>query len=97
NDVCTNGTCGGSAVVCAALDQCHTAGVCNPTTGTCSNPLKANGSACNDSNLCTQTDTCQNGTCTGMSPVMCAAPSQCQNAGTCDMTTGTCKYTNKAD
>src|SRR5262249_51063220 len=38
SDVCTAGTCGGSAVVCAAgADACHP-GVCNPSNGSCSNP-----------------------------------------------------------
>src|SRR5687767_11861489 len=34
-------------VVCAPLDQCHVAGVCDKKTGLCSNPVKPNGSACN--------------------------------------------------
>ena len=48
------------------------AGACNPATGVCSNPAKADGTACNDGNACTQTDTCQAGTCTGANPVVCA-------------------------
>ena len=39
-----------------------------PATGACSNPAKADGAACNDGNACTQTDTCQAGTCTGREP-----------------------------
>jgi len=31
----------------------------------CSNPNAANGTACNDGNACTQTDTCQGGACVG--------------------------------
>ena len=30
-------------LVCTASDACHTAGTCNPATGACSNPSKANG------------------------------------------------------
>jgi hypothetical protein len=52
-------------MTCAASDQCHTAGVCNPATGVCSNPAKADGSACDDENLCSQTDRCVSGVCTG--------------------------------
>src|SRR5437016_3386727 len=57
--------CTHTPVTCAAADQCHDAGVCDPTTGLCSNPTKPDGAACNDGNACTQTDTCQAGTCTG--------------------------------
>jgi N-acetylneuraminic acid mutarotase len=59
------GACvGSSPVVCGALDQCHTPGICNPATGSCSNPIAPNGTACNDSSLCTSGETCQSGTCT---------------------------------
>src|SRR5205823_4517135 len=65
-DTCQSGTCTGSSpVVCTASDQCHVAGTCNAATGQCPNPNASNGTACNDGNACTQTDTCQNGSCTG--------------------------------
>jgi cysteine-rich repeat protein len=97
-DTCQAGACvGANPVICAALDQCHTAGVCNAATGMCSNPNKANGTACNDGNGCTQTDTCQAGTCTGQNPVVCAAPDQCHNAGACAPATGMCSNPSKAD
>ncbi len=39
SDGCQAGTCiGGSPVACAPIDSCHAAGVCDPGTGTCSNP-----------------------------------------------------------
>jgi hypothetical protein len=61
-DTCQSGACVGSnPVTCTALDQCHDVGVCDPQTGVCSNPAKADGSTCNDANACTQTDTCQSG------------------------------------
>ncbi|HEX4823484.1 MAG TPA: hypothetical protein VFV19_04195 [Candidatus Polarisedimenticolaceae bacterium] len=64
-DVCSAGVCTGTnAVVCAVLDQCHDAGVCNPSTGACSNPAKPDGTACNDGSLCTTGDACIGGTCT---------------------------------
>ncbi|MBK8997394.1 MAG: hypothetical protein IPM35_16825 [Myxococcales bacterium] len=97
-DTCQAGTCTGSnPVVCTALDQCHLPGTCSPSTGTCSNPPKANGSACNDANSCTQTDTCQAGTCTGSNPVVCTALDQCHVAGSCDPGTGVCSNPAKAD
>ena len=33
---------------CTALAQCHVVGVCNPATGACSNPNKADGTSCSD-------------------------------------------------
>ena len=97
-DTCQTGVCvGASPVACAALDQCHVAGTCNPATGTCSNPDKANGSACDDGNACTRTDTCQAGACVGASPVACTAQDQCHVAGTCNPATGTCSNPEKAN
>jgi hypothetical protein len=98
SDSCQAGTCAGaSPVTCAALDICHVAGVCSPATGVCSNPSKANGSLCNDGDGCTQTDTCQAGTCTGANPVVCVALDQCHTAGTCGPAAGTCSNPLKVD
>jgi choice-of-anchor C domain-containing protein len=97
-DTCQAGTCNGAnPVICNAADQCHVAGVCNSADGVCSNPDKANGSACNDGNACSQTDTCQAGTCTGANPVICNAADQCHVAGTCDTANGTCSNPDKAN
>ena len=97
-DTCQAGACTGSnPKTCPASDLCHTAGTCNPATGTCSNPAATNGTACNDANACTQTDTCQAGVCTGSNPKTCAAADQCHNAGTCDPATGGCSNPAKAD
>ena len=97
-DTCQAGVCTGSnPVVCSASDQCHTAGVCNTTTGACSNPNAANGTACNDGNSCTQTDTCQAGVCTGSNPVVCTASDQCHVAGTCNTSTGLCSNPNASN
>jgi MYXO-CTERM domain-containing protein len=97
-DTCQNGTCTGTnPVVCTALDQCHSAGTCDPANGSCSNPLKPNGSVCNDGNACTLVDTCQAGTCAGASPVVCAALDQCHDAGICDPASGACSNPAKAN
>ncbi len=58
---------------------------------------QVNGTACNDGNACTLTDTCQNGTCVGSSPVVCTALDQCHVAGTCDPGTGVCSNPTKPD
>jgi hypothetical protein len=90
-DSCRAGACVGSnPVICAASDQCHAAGTCDPTTGACSNPAAPDGAACSDGNACTQVDSCQAGACVGSSPVGCTASDQCHAAGTCDPTTGAC-------
>jgi hypothetical protein len=96
-EACLGGSCaGGAPVVCTALDQCHAAGTCNPASG-CPNPVLADGTQCNDDNFCTQTDTCQSGTCTGSNPVVCAAQGQCHIVGTCDPGTGVCSNPPAAD
>jgi streptogramin lyase len=63
-------TCVG--VVCAPLDQCHKAGVCDPTTGACSNPAQDDGTICDDGNHCT-VDTCRAGVCVGVTVARCPA------------------------
>ncbi|MBZ5637129.1 MAG: hypothetical protein LAO51_00075 [Acidobacteriia bacterium] len=75
---------------CTALDPCHTAGVFDPGTGLCTNPAMADGTACNDGSLCTQTDTCQSGICTGGDPMTCSALDSCHDVGDCDAGTGLC-------
>jgi len=105
NDACTQtdqcdgaGTCVGSnPVTCTALDQCHLVGTCNPGTGLCSNPNKSDGTTCNDGSMCTQTDTCQSGTCTGSNPVICSPLDQCHAAGTCNPGTGICSNPTQPD
>jgi hypothetical protein len=48
-DACNAGECVGSnPVTCAAQDACHEAGTCDPSTGECSNPEIADGTACDD-------------------------------------------------
>jgi hypothetical protein len=59
--VCT----GTDAVSCGALDQCHDVGTCDPISGLCSNPAKAEGASCDDGESCTGPDTCAAGACSG--------------------------------
>jgi hypothetical protein len=63
----------------------------------CSNPAKPNGAACDDGNGCTQTDTCQAGTCAGANPVTCAPQDSCHNAGVCSPATGMCSNPAKTN
>jgi hypothetical protein len=46
--------------------------------------------------MCTQTDTCQNGTCMGSNPVVCPTSGMCKVAGTCDPATGSCSSQTNA-
>ena len=98
SDTCLGGVCkGANPVQCTALDPCHLPGTCDVSTGKCSNPVKGNGTACDDANACTKTDTCQDGTCKGSNPVVCPAASQCKTEGVCIPATGACSQTNLAD
>jgi subtilisin family serine protease len=96
-DTCQGGVCtGANPVVCPAPDECHELGVCDATTGLCSNPVKMDGSTCDDGDACTGGDSCQAGVCITGSPVVCAALDECHEAGTCDTTTG-CSNPAKED
>jgi|GEM_PF-1350993 len=101
-ETCTAGHCGGgSAVVCAAANQCQS-NVCNPNSG-CGTAPKAAGVSCNaDSNGCTVGDSCAGdaaGTCNAGAAPACNTPAdaQCQSAvGTCQSTGNSsfvCNYT----
>ena len=97
NETCHSGICQGTSVTCTAMDQCHEIGICNPLTGNCSQPNSLDGKTCNDSDLCTQTDTCQTGLCVGSNPVVCTPLDQCYTSGTCDSATGLCDNPMKAN
>jgi Lamin Tail Domain len=96
-DTCGGGTCNGTPVACQALDQCHVVGTCDAATGQCSEPLAPNASECSDGNACTQSDTCQAGSCVGANPVICAASDSCHDAGSCQSGTGQCTDPSKPD
>lgn len=96
-DECHAGICVGTLpIACTALDQCHTGGTCDPLTGECSNPAKADGTSCDDSNECTNGDACQDGICVGGTPTVCDTDNPCQ-AGACDPTNGQCAYSAVSD
>jgi hypothetical protein len=95
-DSCQAGVCAGRAIVCVAADQCHTAGTCDQTTGACTSPPIADGSACQDGNACTRGDVCLAGACVG-APIVCAPSDQCHAAGICDPAIGACNNPILAD
>jgi len=97
-ETCSAGVCGGGApFVCTPIDQCHFAGSCNPTDGSCSTPNRPDGTPCSDGNACTQVDACGGGVCLGGSPVVCAPSDACHDAGTCNSGTGACSSPAKPD
>ena len=49
-----------------------------------------NGTACNDTSLCTSQDACINGLCKGTTTVTCTASDQCHDPGVCNDNTGQC-------
>jgi hypothetical protein len=94
-DTCQNKVCvpdPNRATQCAAADQCHGVGTCSTATGICDNPTKQDGTACDDSNGCTQTDTCLAGVCKGSNPKSCPSPDLC-HVGFCNSSTGECEGT----
>lgn len=97
-DTCQAGACVGSnPVVCAAPDQCHQPGVCNPQTGACDYAPKTDGTTCDtDNNLCTL-DTCQAGVCTAGAAKDCSALNDQCNTGACNTSTGACFKQPKTD
>ena len=85
-------SCRSSASACDAPEICDGVTYACPQDG----PVSA-GTACDDGNACTQTDTCQGWTCGGSNPVQCTASDQCHNAGTCNIATGTCSNPQKTN
>jgi hypothetical protein len=64
---CQAGQCvvkAGTAITCADAGICVTS-TCEPKSGKCVSNPKANGTACDDQNLCTGSDSCQGGACQG--------------------------------
>jgi hypothetical protein len=92
SDGVVNSSCGASTQCTMPPSQCHEPlGTC--VAGTCTYPLKQTGASCEDGQLCTVNDTCDDaGKCTGGSPFVCdAPPTKCHEAaGTC--ANNTCIY-----
>jgi hypothetical protein len=94
-DTCQAGVCVGSnPVECQPPPpgaECQPA-ACNPTDGQCVMVPAPDGTSCSDGDACTQTDTCQGGTCIGSNPVVCPPGNTwCRSAGMCDRWTGQCQ------
>ncbi len=64
SDVCTKGTCGGSAKDCDDGNSC-TVDSCNQANGACTHTSAKDGTPCEDGNSCTLADLCTSGKCGG--------------------------------
>lgn len=106
DDLCFDGLCSGidkcdlDNIQCSPLDDCHVAGVCKG--GVCSNPIKDDGTTCDDGNLLTRNDTCAAGVCKGTpycEGVTCSgiALSNCHLPNTCNPLNGECYDPLKLD
>lgn len=86
-DACQGGACLGQARDCTELgDDCNPS-ACDPETGLCVTSQAEDGASCEDGDLCTLQDRCQEGRCQGGAPVTCDDPCV---AGVCDPDTGLC-------
>ncbi|MDQ3267064.1 MAG: right-handed parallel beta-helix repeat-containing protein [Myxococcota bacterium] len=96
-ETCTSQVCGAptGTVSCLAQDACHLDGSCDPATGLCSTPAKANGTPCSDSDACTLGESCQAGVCAAPTAQVSCPGSDCREAGSCDPLTGLCQHADR--
>lgn len=62
-EICSSGKCEGGSKDCSFLDDQCKMGQCEVVTGACIAEPKVG--SCNDSDVCTFNDQCQNGSCVG--------------------------------
>jgi subtilisin-like proprotein convertase family protein len=91
DSTCNAGSCaGGSVRSCDDSNSC-TSDSCDEAGDTCLNPVRANGSACDDSQFCTVGDTCQAGVCQSGAGAACGDGNPCTN-DSCDEINDLCAY-----
>ncbi|MGI5865233.1 MAG: S1 family peptidase [Myxococcales bacterium] len=97
NDGCWNMACVGTPLTCESQGGCLTGGACDPATGACvGQQALPNGAECDDGNLCTRFDSCQDGVCQGGAPVLCESDDPCLESA-CSQTTGQCVTNPRPD
>ena len=79
------------------IDACEDAGTCDPKTGMCAFPKKADGTTCSDGNPCTAADVCMGGTCVGGAPLVCLQPPNECFVAACSPASGGCLSTQRRD
>jgi hypothetical protein len=96
DDTCTGGVCAGEALDCSGQgDSCNDA-ACNATSGQCELAAKADGSGCDDEDVCTDADSCTAGACSGTAKDCSGSADDC-NAGVCNPMSGACEGDPVAD
>ena len=96
-DVCQAGNCTGAPRSCAPADGCHLEGSCDPVSGACLNSVVADGTACEDGDLCTNNTTCRAGACKGGTLKLCEPTDQCHADGACNPADGVCTNPPRPD
>jgi cysteine-rich repeat protein len=87
DDLCSGGTCAGTARDCSGLgDQCND-GVCNESLAECEPQPKMDDTPCTDGSMCTTVDVCRSGSCVGGAPDSCDDGNEC-TADSCQPITG---------
>ncbi|MDC3959229.1 hypothetical protein KEG38_35575 [Polyangium jinanense] len=76
--------------------ECGAMAACNAGTGLCAAVPGPNGTACDDGNACTQTDTCEGGMCVGGNELVCPPVGECE-VGLCNAANGVCSAVPKPD
>ncbi len=80
----------GDPVDCTDLDGPCTLGTCDPTTAACEATPVVAGSPCDDDKVCTESDSCQEGACVGVT-VSCDDDKTC-SVDSCDEAAGGCVF-----
>ena len=100
SNLCKNSICDGSgsciqisnAINCTTSNPCEVESVCVASTGECVPVYAADGTDCDDADLCTASSFCRAGQCSGSNQELCLSPDSCHGQGICDPLTGTCTY-----
>ena len=88
-ETCVSGVCqSGASLSCTDNNPC-TADLCVPATGACLFAALANGSLCEDANMC-DGQTCNNGVCGAPAAFICADDGNACTSHTCDPSSGRC-------
>jgi hypothetical protein len=78
NDDCPADILVAAATQCRAdAGACDVADFCNGSSAACPDVKEPNGTPCSDGTVCTQTDSCQGGTCLGSNPLDCDDENGC--------------------
>ena|SRR5215217_2242226 len=96
NDTCQAGVCTpGQLRECPQPNDPCLVAVCNPATGNCEIENAPDDTPCEDGDLCTVGDTCQNGTCQAGDLTTCPDTGNQCTVSVCNPGTGVCEVQNR--